>query len=168
MRSIAIPTDDIEMRSANKNQVATLPDQQAEQFNNTITNSEEKKMYGHEAAIAHIGEHKYKYGLCTSISIAAIVIGCVLGITAAVVASTSTKPSALTQATSAVKGTALKAVSAMPSKETKKDKKKSYFKQSTSFLSLKGVEDLLGYRLFATPDPSNFPLLSDYNVEPVK
>ena len=65
--------------------------------------------------VDHVKDHKRKYATCTIVSIAAIVIGCVLGIVAAVVSSTGGS-SALEKQLSAVKGTSLQRVSPIPAK----------------------------------------------------
>ena len=67
------------------------------------------------AAADHLYDHKHKYSTCAIVSIAAIVVGCVLGIVAAVIASKG-GPNALEKQLAASKGTSFKPVSPIPAK----------------------------------------------------
>ena len=67
------------------------------------------------AAADHLKDHKHKYSTCAIVSTAAIIVGCVLGIVAAVVASKG-GPNALDKELAASKGTSFKPVSPIPAK----------------------------------------------------
>ena len=68
------------------------------------------------AAADHLNDHKHKYSVCAIVSIAAIVVGCVLGIVAAVIASKGGGSISLENQLAASKGTSLKRVSPIPPK----------------------------------------------------
>ena len=108
---------DLEASNGQRLEFSALPGEETGDTNKPpkLTRTQSMKVAA-SAAADHLNDHKHKYSVCAIVSIAAIVIGCVLGIVAAVLASTGGGSISLENQLAASKGTSLKRVSPIPAK----------------------------------------------------
>ena len=108
---------DLEASNGQRLEFSALPGEETGDTNKSpkLTRTQSMKVAA-SAAADHLNDHKHKYSVCAIVSIAAIVIGCVLGIVAAVLASKGGGSISLENQLAASKGTSLKRVSPIPAK----------------------------------------------------
>ena len=116
-QSVVKDVPDLEAYHSQRLEFTALPGDETGDSNKPpkLTRTQSMKIAA-SAAADHLKEHKHKYSTCAIVSTAAIIVGCVLGIVAAVVASKGGSVPSREKQLAATKGTSLKRVSPIPAK----------------------------------------------------